>query len=277
MLDIEWLDGIRSALPSGHRFAGLQGYGADHVAFRMIAPDGMEEIFKTYVTRLGFHIREIPLDMSAGPAYDVGQLNKKLDRLTGELRLDQMAHDYSRLFSGIMKAAHNLGIGAILRADRRTAVAVAFLCCSAPFAARLDDLASLGNPHRSQPEIVTVNGPSFPFSALTPQLRKFCQEAAATIEVIRPTVEDAQPDKLPDNPLYVWGAAVTDGFFTDEEIPLAVAYLTERYGPLTEHPDCVIWLDQIDNVAYLMKRFLQGSGVDRLVRFCQAAGFLFQP
>lgn len=84
-----------------------------------------------------------------------------------------------------------------------------------------------------------------------------------------------EPDTLSDNPLYVWEAAMTDGFFTDEELPLALKFIEEHFGPLTNHPRGLTFIEQ----SFFISKFLVQVGYDRLVlrftKLCRLAGFIF--
>lgn len=197
-----------------NRIVGLQGYGSEHVVFRVTTPDGKDAVYKTYVTHLGFHIREIPLFLSGAPMYDINRLNRKLDKLTGEPRIDQMANDYNRIFSGILQAIHRLGFKGVVRgyADLQNIEALMFIVCSSPFMARLQDFSEMGNSEDDPDEIIFVNGPSFEFSESRSGLRRFSLETIEAINSIRPATVASRPGKLSYNPLFVWSAAMTDSF-----------------------------------------------------------------
>ena len=95
--------------------------------------------------------------------------------------------------------------------------------------------------------------------------------------------EQLSPETLLENPLYVWGAAVTDGFITDDEMPRAAAFVDAPFtGP--GQPD-VTWRFQIQAlaVAHMLDHFLGGlpadyqtdTHVERFVWFCELAGYGF--
>jgi len=80
---------------------------------------------------------------------------------------------------------------------------------------------------------------------------------------------------LSQNPLFVRGAAVTDGFFTDEELPAAVAFVQEKFGSLPSHPRVMQFLEQITAIASLMASVLKESELPRLVKLCGMLGLMF--
>ena len=71
------------------------------------------------------------------------------------------------------------------------------------------------------------------------------------------------------------GAAVTDGFFADDELPAAVAFVKEKFGALPSHPRVAQSLEQITAIAGLMACALTESELPRLVKLCGILGFMF--
>ena len=66
-----------------------------------------------------------------------------------------------------------------------------------------------------------------------------------------------------------------DGFFTDNELPEAAAFMDAQFGPLRKHPKAVIFLEQARAVANLLVWYLKESKVMRFVQFCKLVGFSF--
>jgi len=140
----------------------------------------------------------------------------------------------------------------------------------------LDSSPALSSKKRRQIPLITVNGPEFAISDSRKHLIEWAQKTLAGIERLWQVNPDLQPDTLPENPLYVWGAAVMDGFFTDDQLSTAVAFLKQHFGELPEHPRVASLVAQADALAHLLAQFLDKSEVARFVKFCALMGFLFQ-
>jgi hypothetical protein len=121
---------------------------------------------------------------------------------------------------------------------------------------------------------VRVNGPNFPIDALMEQVIEWARSMLAHCAASEPQAP-FEPATLSQNPLFVWGGAVTDGFFTDEELPSAVAFVQQQFGRLPSHPRVMQFLNQITAIATLMASVLQESELTRLVKFCGMMGFMF--
>jgi hypothetical protein len=276
MIDEEWLAGLRFEGPGGAQVNGLAGVGSEKVVLRATMPDGREVALVSYRDRLGFHIREVPLFLSDNkPLYDLDRLNNKLLRLVGDPLLDEMTRDYDRLYGCLINVVHERGAPALLSSsslkDLESTEAVPFILRTPGFLRRLRDWAALDRDVAyASLMILTVNGPSFPFTELRPRLIDWAAETLQEIESL-PAV--LRPDDLPRNPLYVWGAAVTDSFFTDHELPQVVAFIEKNLGELRTHPDGVIFFEQARALSRLLMWYLQESEVERFTRFCHLIGF----
>jgi len=284
--DARRLDFVR---PDGMHIKGLSGIGSEKVVLKAIAADGEELALMTYWHILGYHIREIAIVISEKPMYDVDRLNRKLFQLVGDDTLDEMTAEYDRVFSSVIRILYQ---GCTQSAESKANVplvvgalsmllapsdpdALPFLLATPMMKRRLEDLANLTpDPDDPASMFVHVNGPNFPIDGLAQQVTewaktmlKYCADPQSQAPF--------EPATLSQNPVFVWGAAVTDGFFTDEELPRAVAFIKERFGRLPTHPRMLQFLEQITAIATLMACTLKESELGRLMKLCGMLGFMF--
>ena len=227
--------------------------------------------------------------ISEKPMYDVGRLNRKLFQLVGDDTLDEMTAEYDRVFSSVIRIVYQGCTQSVASKANMPMVikalslfiapsnpdALPFLLATPMMKRRLEDLANLKpDPDDPSSMFVHVNGPNFPIDALMEEVTewasgmlKYCADAQAHAPL--------EPATLSQNPLFIWGAAVTDGFLADEELPDAVAFVEERFGRLPSHPRMLQFLEQIAAIATLMACVLKNSELDRLMRLCGMLGFMF--
>jgi hypothetical protein len=280
MIDEEWLASLRFETPfvKGSHVVGLQGLGADHVVFLVEEADGNKVVLKTRRHHLGYHIREVPPFLTARREYDVSRVNDKLRRLVGRDDLDEMTVEYDRLYSSVIRVVKKLGVpGAVLASLRMGLLQdeVVFLLKSPGMRRRFKLWATMREtPNGIDDWILMVNGPSFPITEPRTQLVAWAKESLAQIENL--PMPASRPDLLTRNPVYVWGAAVMDDFFTDEELREVGEYIKKHFGELAARDDALVTLEQCSAIAELLTSFLEESDVARFVRLCAECGFLFQ-
>ena len=140
---------------------------------------------------------------------------------------------------------------------------------------RLGEMAAIADSDRPEDLIVKVNGPNFPILGMRSQIRDWARESLEAIERLWQTNPDIAPELLPENPLFIWGAAAMDGFITDDEMDDVVACVKEHFGS-PSHPRAATFVSQADAVANLLAQFLKDSEVTRFVKLCAKLGFVFQ-
>lgn len=178
--------------------------------------------------------------------YDVNRLNRKLAQLIGDETLDEMTSEYDRLFCSVIRILYE---GCTQNAQSRANVpmvvatlsllltpsdpdALPFLLATPMMNRRLKELASLTPDHDVPASMFfRVNGPNFPIAGLMDQVTAWARSMLAYCAERQPRAP-FEPDTLSQNPLFIWGAAVTDGFFTDEELASAVAFVEQQFGTL---------------------------------------------
>ncbi|GAA2415376.1 hypothetical protein [Streptomyces coeruleofuscus] len=279
MIDEEWLAAQRFTTFDGHRVVGLLGIGSEHVTFEVQTLDGKGMARQTRLEHLGYHIRELPLFLTGKPAYDLDRLARKLAGLRGAPELDAMTKQYNRLHSAIIKILHQHGLTGVLAAAYKmvTLDFVVFLLKSPGVRRRLAEFAELADRVEHRGFVLTdvkVNEP-FPISAERVDLKRWAASMLDHIDELSMESDHLHPDMLPDNPLYVWGAAVTDGFVTDAEMESAAAFVDRPFtGP--NQPNVTLrYQEQALAIAHLLDHFLTDTHVERFVQFCWLAGYQF--
>jgi hypothetical protein len=221
--------------------------------------------------------------------YDLNRLNRKLAQLIGDETLDQMTCEYDRLFSSVIRILYE---GCTQNAQSKANVpmvvatlsllltpsdpdALPFLLATPMMNRRLRELAGLTpDPANPASMFVHVNGPNFPIDGLMDEVTEWSKTMLAYCADSQKRAP-FEPATLSQNPLFVWGAAITDGFFTDEELPAAVAFVQQKFGSLPSHPRLTQFLEQITAIANLMASVLQESELIRLVKLCGMMGLMF--
>lgn len=291
MIDEEWLKRLDFVGVGGLRIHGLAGLGSDNVVFNATAPDGKRLVTKVRRHHLGFHIKEIPLFLSEKPLYEPSRVNNKLLGLVGNTSFDEMTCEYDRMFSSIVNIMHTAE-----RADGGAAEVMAALlpmmlghkltpycpeafqfALATPFVERrFAEIASLPDPGDDPLQMIPrVNGSNFPITGHRDSLVRWAQ---SMLEMRRRLLSTAsfEPETLADNPMFIWGAAVMDGFFTDDELPQTVAFIEKHFGKLPKHAKAGVLMEQIDALGHLLVGVLKNAEVQRFIKLCGMLGFLFQ-
>ena len=82
-----------------------------------------------------------------------------------------------------------------------------------------------------------------------------------------------QPEKLLDNPLYVWGAAALSGFLTDAEFRPAGKFIYDLIESQPERFDRTRIVFQCVAIGHLIAQYAPQAPVERFVKLCSEAGF----
>jgi hypothetical protein len=270
MIDEDWLKTLDFIGVNGLHFHGLVGTGAFAIVLRATSPEGEELAIKVRRHHLGFHLREIPLFMSDKPMYDVDRVNRKLSKLMGNDNLDEMTSEYDKLFDVLMTVFHDEGkddpMCVPLLGQRRTPrcpEAWPFLFGTPMMRRRLTGLPSLTEGFIAE----VVGGDLDPTIGLW---KRELAQASKVLSILAPL----SPEKLTSNPLFIWGAAVMDGFFTDNELPQVVKFLNNTAGPLSLLPDADLFLKQIIALSTALT-CVRDCEIDRLVKLCGMLGYYF--
>lgn len=141
---------------------------------------------------------------------------------------------------------------------------------------RFAEITSLPDPGDDPLQMIPrVNGPNFPITGLRDSLVRW---AKSMLEMRRKLISSAsfEPETLADNPMFIWGAAVMDGFFTDEELPEVISFIEKNFGKLPKQPRAGVLMEQVDALGHLLVGVLKDAEVQSFVKLCGRLGFLFQ-
>jgi tetratricopeptide (TPR) repeat protein len=248
MLDEAWLEGVQFDSIYG-RINGILGIGGSHVVFNLITSSGVGIALKMTYPYLAYAIRELPPGLTLQREYNVERLNRKLLHLVGNPIVDAMTGTYDDLYKHFVKALDEQGVAGLLQAvaSLKEKESVIFLLHTPGMERRLQEDDSIDSSKGKR--------------------------CLRDIKLLPLTDSEVHPEKLPENPLYVWGAAIMDGFFTDEELTQAAAFLTEHYGPLAQHPQAHTFTKQIIPLVYLLE-VVRRESVFRFVQLCNMVGLL---
>jgi hypothetical protein len=286
MIDELWLRDLRVLGPEGE-IVGLLGTGAEWVVFELLKPSGERTALSFRGNHLGFQIREVSHLLTDKPDYDLGRVNRKLRRLMSSSSVDSTIGPYDLLYSKIIRdlaagGVQNLMSQARAKMGWSAAEAVPFILGTKGVARRIDEIASLDSGDADRHELVTVNGPIFPLTADRGDLaswarvmRDFLSEFIEQLSVQGIPDPFLKPGLLEDNPLYVWGGAAMDGFFTDQEFTQVAEYLNGEFGELPTHDAVVTFSQQMMFLSHLLALYTQESFFIRVVKLSAVLGLLF--
>jgi hypothetical protein len=287
MIDEEWLRELRLATPDGS-IEELLGVGTEWVVFRLVRPDGQEVAYSLRRNHLGFNIREVSHLLTDEPGYDLGRVNAKLLRLMSDPAVDSCITPYDRLYGKVFYLLATQGMKELIaraRADMGSsaAEAIPFILGTKGISRRLAEMASLDAGDADGQDLVTVNGPYFPVQG---RRDKLAAAGRALTEFLAEFLERIARSGIPDpvtrtelfeaNPLYVWGGAVMDGFFTDAELPAAVDFINDKIGRLPSHEFVVAYLQQAMLLGHLLAFFAGTAQFPRFVKLAAELGLLFR-
>jgi hypothetical protein len=280
MIDIEWLKTVHFETSSG-RVTGLAGIGSQWIVFHCKSAGHSPELGEDIVIkipntpRLGFHIREIPPDLEIKPSYDPARVNRKLRAQVGNPLFDSMVEPYNDLYERILAILHRGGLEAIqsIAEDDEVETYLVYLLKTPGMRRRLEDIAFLdlsGDPR----EVVMCNGLVDVIEAPRGQLSTWARSMLTKLESIA-VPEGSAPDRLCENPFWIWGGAVLDNFFTSEEMTDAVQFIAANFGHPAEGPDAPRLRIELLIFLTLLSLVAARDKIARLVEFCNHLGFRF--
>jgi len=272
MIDREWFSKLRFEAVSGGNVVETK-LGTRKAVFIVENDKGEGHVFKTWKNQLGFHIREIPPMLTKKCEYNVDKLNEKLQNMIGNPFYDAMPHDYDRLFSLVTKIIYEHGVpGAIASLFTSESVeTLPFILGTPGVKRRIHELINLTSSEAIISDTpIEVNGPSFPIDVL-PGVTLW---KGVDLDSFSNSSE-FDPKTLHNNPLFIWGGAILDGFYSDEELLQAADFIKSTFGPIASRPDALALISQIDAVASLLAQYFDNIKLERLVRFCAYCGAIF--
>jgi hypothetical protein len=254
MIDEEWLKELRFELGEGYRLEGVY-VGGTNAALKIIYPDGKAFGLKLPRELFEFacYIHEVPNWLVPSPLYDVGRLNRKLGNFLGDPELHLVVREYDKLFDSILEFAYQAGATKLdsVTADSEEAKRMwRFIAQTPAISYRLHKYATSAD-----------------------QQRRFWAEQTL-IEVKRLGAPDPglSPETLFDNPLVVWSAAVSEGYFTKAELPHAVSAVKKQLLSLPEGRQ-QIFFSQMYALMFILHCIEGMPSPTGMAVFCDVTGF----
>jgi hypothetical protein len=255
MLDDQWLKDVRFDLGEGYRVDGIH-IGGTNAAIKVIYPDGQSWAIRLprELFRFASYIRELPNWIGPVPQYAVERLNRKLANIVGEPEIHRVVGIYDTFYYSILESlfhARKEDPFAVTTESDAARDAWRFIIQTPPVAHRLAAYASSG-----------TDG----------ERRAWAEASLRHLKQAGPGDPSLSPDTLLDNPLVVWGGAVSEGFFTKAQLPEAVAAVRQYLNSLPDK-QVRICLEQMA-VLILMFRGIQDLPAPvSLAVLCDATGF----
>ena len=88
-------------------------------------------------------------------------------------------------------------------------------------------------------------------------------------------LESSPPGEPSENPYWIWGGAVLDGFFTNEEMADAVHFIAANFGDLLSGDDGPRLHFEMIAFLSLLSLVAEREQIQRCTEFCNLAGFQF--
>jgi hypothetical protein len=85
--------------------------------------------------------------------------------------------------------------------------------------------------------------------------------------------QGSAPDMLSENPFWIWGGAVVEGFFTSEEMADAARFIAANFGDPAAGPDGLRLRFEMFSFLTLLSLVAEREKIERLAEFSNHAGF----
>ena len=256
MIDEEWLEKLQVELGEGYRLDGVH-IGGTWAALHVIYPDGTEWAFR--LPRELFHfpsyVHEVPNWLVPSPHYDVHRLNRKLSNLLGDPQIHILCNIYDKFFNNsILETLYQAGqpnLDSVVVEPEEAKRIWRFIIQTPAISYRLNDYAT---------------------STFDPQKQAWAEQALVELRRLGPGDPDLSPGTLFDNPLVVWGGAVSEGYFTKSELPQAVSAV-EKYLLSLPDEQVQIFLSQMYALMFMLENMEGLPSTTSIAVFLDATGF----
>lgn len=272
MIDREWLAKLDFESIAGKVVETK--LGTEKVVFIVENDKGEQHAMKTLKNHLGFHICEIPPMLTKNPIYDVDIVNDKLNKMLGNPFYDAMPHDYDRLYSLLTKILFEKGVQGVIASlfSSESTETLPFILGTPGIKRRIHELKELTSSKSfNEDRPIDINGPNFPIK-IWPGVTKW---EGVNLDSISAFCSGYEPQTLHDNPLFIWGGAILDGFFNNDELKHAAKYINANFGNIPSRSDANVLVSQIDAISSLLVQFFDNIKIERLVKFCAYCGVIF--
>jgi hypothetical protein len=253
MLDEQWLKDVRFDLGEGYRVDGIH-IGGTNAVIKVIYPDCQSWAIRLPrdVFRFASYIRELPNWFGPVPLYDVDRLNRKLANIVGEPEIHRVVHIYDTFYYSILESLfHSRKEDPFVVPTNVAMEAWRFIIQTPPVAHRLEAYAS---------------------SRTDRERRDWAEASLRHLEQAGPGDPALSPSTLFDNPLVIWGGAVSEGFFTKAQLPEAVAAVRRYLNSLPDE-QVRIYLEQMAVLIFMFRGIQDLPAPASLAILCDATGF----
>ena len=253
VIDHEWLKQLRVEILDGYRVEGAF-LGGRNAVLKVMEPSGKESAIRFDRELLLFpaYIREIPRWLSTTPQYDVDRLNRKLHGLLGDPNVPRLVRDYNTVFYSIAASFREDGMSALDEVTGETeeqTTALRVMLKSPPMAHWLAEWCT----------------------DETASSRAWASDARAAIARIPDPGPTFAPETMLDNPLFVWGGAVLEDYFTRAQFPELTKVLEPQMKSVSD-AHAQAFLNQMGILAQFMGQMF-GRCPPRLALFLDSTGF----
>jgi hypothetical protein len=255
MTDADWLKDLRLDLGEGYSVAGIE-LGGSWAVFKVFDPNGRAWAFRLPRHLLDFarYIREIPNWLVPRPNYEVESLNRKLANSLGDQQFHLIVHIYDTLFHSVLESFYEAGqprLDSIVEQNESALIVWRFLIQTPAISYRLENYAT---------------------SAKDKRRRAWAEQALFELESLSPSDANLAPKTLLENPLVIWGGAISEGFFTKAELPEAIVAVKKHLLALPDQQG-LTFVSQMQALMIALHSVEGLAPPPRLALFCDATGF----
>jgi hypothetical protein len=143
------------------KVVGLLGIGSENIVLEVKLPDGREMALRFTKRALGFHINEIPPQLTRRRIYKLEDVNQKLRSLVGNRRLNSMCTWFDDLYSKVIKIISEVGVGGLIFSNMPldSVETIPFLMHTPGIRWRLEEFIEwMVDPNDSSSWMIMVNG-----------------------------------------------------------------------------------------------------------------------
>jgi hypothetical protein len=277
MIDPQWLETLKFPIEGG-QVTGLAGLGSENVVLKVTTDEGKQLVVRFPKRMIAFHLSEAPPLLAQGRLYDVASVSRKLHQFVGKRNFDTCSIHVDDLCSLVLKFLAEHGIAKFIFTNQRpdSAVSLPFALHLPPIRRRLQDWASrvVDDPEDAASFMPAVNGERYPIRLLVSStdgcISEWVRQALDGLDRLPERDASLRADAIFDNPLVIWGAAAMEGFFSDDEMPVAAQCIEALHGDLPDRDDVGTLMGQAEMLANLFAHYLPDQPVERFVRLCAA-------
>ena len=271
MIDLNWINNLEIEFSNGLKIEKCLGIGADAIVFKAIY-EGQELALRVQKDNIGFVIREFPpMFINTKNTYDIIKLNLKLINLIGNPNIDRFSGCYNELCTIFVKTLIEDNTKKIMNTGDYLGFQdeIRFFINSYSIKERLNEIKK--GASSSEEYIYEFKNPYFNYIDSKDEIIRIISEALTEItsDFYVENLE-MKSEVFYSNPLFVWGAAIMDGFITTkEEIDATISFINSKFGKLTDHLNIHYYLNYANFLATFIYNFTNKNQkeVEAFVKF----------